>query len=87
MARRQSRRTISISRHAKERLERYADSSGVAMGAIVEFLVERQLGEPLDKVAFDAWRLTQVERVRAAMRSNGLVSTGRPRSRSAEVDA
>lgn len=74
MAKKQTRRTISVSRQLLERLRTYAETHGVAVAALAEFVLEQQLGKRLDGPAFDRWFAARAARLSALQRAAGEAS-------------
>ena len=78
MARRQTRRSISVSKDLLARARAYADDNGVALAALTEYELEAAIGRPFDAAAFAAWDRTRRRRVLDQCRSAGIAAAGPP---------
>ncbi|HET9893144.1 MAG TPA: hypothetical protein VFQ42_21890 [Mycobacterium sp.] len=65
MARKQTRRTVSLNGQLRARLQQYADQRGVATSALTEFWLESMLESGIDVDAFDAWHAERQARIDA----------------------
>lgn len=71
MAKRQTRRTISLSRGLMDSLKVYAEGADVAVSAYAEFILEHAVASPLDTTAFNAWHAAREGRLEV-VRMGGL---------------
>lgn len=72
MAKKQSRRTVSLGRGIGGRLAAFCESQGIQASALVEYLLANPGARPRDLDAFYAWndeRLERLNRERGALSS------------------
>lgn len=66
MAKKQTRKSISMNCQFFDRLQRYCDQQNVPMSSFLEFALENDLSAPLNIAAYERWRVTYVRRAVAA---------------------
>jgi hypothetical protein len=66
MAKKQTRKSISANCHFFDRLKQFCDLNDIPMSAFMEFALAGDLSRPLDRAAYDRWRVIQIQLVLAA---------------------
>ena len=66
MAKKQTRGSISVNRDVFDRFKRFCDRNEIPMSAFLEFALEGDMAQPLDRDAYERWRTKQLRRVAVA---------------------
>jgi hypothetical protein len=66
MAKKQTRKSISASCHFFDRFKQFCERNNIPMSAFLEFALSGDLSRPLDRAAYDRWRVVQLQLTLAA---------------------